>query len=83
MLRTVGYKLMCITPSCGFCIEELATALAVSIALYFSIPVSTAQCFIDATVGASGALGGVQNVQWLFLLRTCFGWAGVFFISLL
>ena len=78
-LRALGYKLTCITPSRGFCIE-LATALSVSIASYASIPVSTTQCLVGATVGAGVASGGLRNVQWLFLLRTVLGWAGFFVV---
>lgn len=76
-LRALGFKLTCITPSRGFCIE-LATALSVLIASYMSIPISSTQCLVGATVGAGVASGGLKNVQWLFLLRTSLGWVGVF-----
>ena len=79
-LRALGYKLTAITPSRGFCIE-LSTSLSVLIASYLSIPVSTTQCLVGATVGAGVASGGLKSVQWLFLLRTTFGWAGIFFVA--
>jgi sodium-dependent phosphate transporter len=80
IMRAVGLKLTCITPSRGFCIE-LATALAVSLASYMQIPVSSTQCLVGATVGAGIASGGFKQVQWFFLFRVATGWVGTFFIT--
>lgn len=79
IIKAVGYKLTSISPSRGFCIE-LAASLSVSLASYCQIPVSTTQCLVGATCGVGLAVGGVRNVEWWFLLRTCSGWAGVFVI---
>jgi phosphate/sulfate permease len=42
IIKAVGYKLIVISPSRGFCIE-LAASLSVSLASFLSIPVSTTQ----------------------------------------
>jgi sodium-dependent phosphate transporter len=44
------------------------------------IPVSTTQCLVGATCGVGLASGGVKNVEWRFLVRTLFGWVGIFFV---
>jgi sodium-dependent phosphate transporter len=80
IMRAVGFKLTCITPSRGFCIE-LATALAVSLASFMQIPVSSTQCLVGATVGAGIASGGFKQVQWFYLFRVTTGWVGTFFIT--
>jgi len=78
-IKAIGYKLITMSPSRGFCIE-LASALAVSTSSYLSIPVSTTQCLIGATVGAGLAAGGTHYIQWWFLLRIIGGW--VFFFTI-
>lgn len=82
IIKAVGFKLTCMTPSRGFCIE-LATALAVSLASFLKLPVSSTQCLVGATVGAGVAAGGIQQVQWKFLLRVTTGWVVVFFATCL
>jgi len=80
IIKAVGYKITKITPSRGACLE-LATALAVAVASYLGIPVSTTQCLVGATAGVALASGGFRAVEWFFLLRIMVGWAGVFFIA--
>ena len=80
IIKAVGFKLTSITPSKGFCIE-LAASLAVSVASYCKIPVSTTQCLVGATCGAGLAAGGVSQVDWMFFFRTLFGWAFTFFAA--
>ena len=79
IVKAVGFKLTAISPSRGFCIE-LGAALAVSLASYMQIPVSTTQCLVGATCGVGLASGGAKNVEWIYLARTLTGWIGVFFI---
>lgn len=79
IVKAVGFKLTMISPSRGFCIE-LGAALAVSLASFMQIPVSTTQCLVGATCGVGLAAGGIKNVEWYYLLRTLTGWVGVFFI---
>ena len=80
IIKAVGFKLTCISPARGFCIE-LAASLAVVTASFIKIPVSTTQCLVGATCGVGLASGGPKNVQWLFLLRVCTGWIGIFFFA--
>ena len=80
IIKAVGFKLTCISPARGFCIE-LAASLSVVTASYIKLPVSTTQCLVGATCGVGLASGGPKNVQWLFLLRVCCGWAGIFLIA--
>lgn len=80
IIKAVGFKLTCITPSRGFCIQ-LAGALAVTVASFLQIPVSSTQCLVGATVGAGFASGGLKEVQWWFLARVSLGWVGVFFMT--
>ena len=80
IIKAVGFKLTCISPARGFCIE-LAASLAVVTAAFIRIPVSTTQCLVGATCGVGIASGGLGSVQWLFLLRVCMGWASIFLIS--
>lgn len=79
IVKAVAFKLTALSPSRGFCIE-LGAALAVSLASFMQIPVSTTQCLVGATCGVGLASGGVKNVEWWFLLRTLVGWVGIFFI---
>jgi sodium-dependent phosphate transporter len=79
IIKAVGFKLTAISPARGFCIE-LGAALAVSLASFMMIPVSTTQCLVGATCGVGLASGGTKNVEWLFLLRTMCGWVGIFFV---
>lgn len=78
IIKSVGYKLTCITPSRGLCIE-LAAALAVSTASFLELPVSTTQCLVGSTAGVGLASGGPGQVQWKYLARTMCGWIFFFF----
>ena len=61
---------------------ELGASLIVVTASFNEIPVSSTQCIVGAVSGV-GLVGGINNVQWLFLLKVCFSWAGLFFIAAL
>lgn len=82
IIKAVGYKLTVISPSRGFCIE-LAAALAVSVASFMSIPVSTTQCLVGATTGVGLASGGLKAINGFWLLRVLFGWVGLFFCAVI
>jgi solute carrier family 20 (sodium-dependent phosphate transporter) len=82
IIKSVGFKLTCITPSRGFCIE-LATAIAVSLATFMELPVSSTQCLVGATAGVGLASGGWRQVQWLYLGRTMVGWVFFFFMAVI
>jgi len=79
-MKAVGYKITKITQSRGACLE-LATALAVAIASYLSIPVSSTQCLVGATAGVALASGGFRAVEWVFLIKVMFSWAFIFFLA--
>ena len=81
VMKSIGYKLTGLSPSRGAC-AELAASLFVVTASYMEIPVSSTQSIIGAVSGV-GLVGGVKNVQWLFLLRVCVSWAVVFFSAVL
>ena len=79
IVKSVGFKLTHLTPAKGFCVE-LAASLAVSLASFMQIPVSTTQCLVGATVGVGVAASGLDGVEWWYLLRTMCGWVGIFFV---
>jgi sodium-dependent phosphate transporter len=82
VIQALGYKLAAISPSRGFCME-MAAALAVSVATYLKIPVSTTQCLVGATIGVGIADNGKDCVQWWFLARVLAGWVGIFFTGVI
>ena len=79
IIKSVGFKLTHLSPAKGFCVE-LGAALAVSLASFLQIPVSTTQCLVGATCGVGLAHGGVSAVDWWYLARTVCGWVGIFFV---
>jgi sodium-dependent phosphate transporter len=79
VMKSIGFKLTGLSPSRGAC-AELAASLFVVTASYMEIPVSSTQSIVGAVAGV-GLVGGPKNVQWLFLLRVCVGWAAVFFTA--
>ena len=81
VMKSVGYKLTHLSPSRGF-VAELAASLVVVTASFNEIPVSSTQCIVGAISGV-GLVGGVKNVQWLFLLKVCFGWVILYFAAVL
>jgi len=78
-VKAVGFKLTAMSPSRGFCVE-LGAALAVLLSSFMQIPVSTTQCLVGATCGVGLAAGGTKSVEWMLLLRTLWGWIGIFFV---
>jgi solute carrier family 20 (sodium-dependent phosphate transporter) len=80
IVKAVGFKITKLSPSRGACLE-LATAIAVAVASYLSIPVSTTQCLVGATAGVAFASGGWRAVDWVWMLFIGFSWAGVFFLA--
>lgn len=80
VIKAIGFKMSPITPSRGSMIE-LSSALFVATASFIGVPVSTTQSQVGAVAGV-GLVGGVGNVQWLFLVKVCFSWGIVFFSAL-
>ena len=76
VMKSIGYKLTMMSPSRGFS-AELGASLVVVTASFNEIPVSSTQCIVGAVFGV-GLVGGLKNVQWLFLLRVMVSWVGLF-----
>ena len=76
VMKSLGFRMTQLSPSRGFC-AELAASLVVVTASFVEIPVSSTQVIVGAVFGV-GLVGGVKNVQWLFLLQVCCSWAGLF-----
>lgn len=55
--------------------------MAVSIASYMEIPVSTTQCVVGATAGCGLVSGGPKAVDWWQLLKVAFSWVCVFLVA--
>lgn len=81
VIKSIGYKLTLLSPSRGAS-AELAASLIVVTASFNELPVSSTQCIVGAVSGV-GLVGGLKNVQWLFLLRVCVGWVVMFFVAAL
>ena len=76
VMKSLGYKLTKLSPSRGGS-AELGAALMFVIASFNEIPVSSTQCIVGAVFGV-GLIGGLKDVQWLFLLKVMCSWAGLF-----
>ena len=75
IIKAIGVKLCCITPSRGFAIE-LGSASIVIIGSRFGIPLSTTHCQVGATIGVA-ALEDTKKcsgINWSVVSRVCFGW---------
>jgi len=79
VIRSVGLKLVRVTPSRGFTME-LASALAVIVASKLGIPVSTTHCQVGAEMGVglleSGCGGGqtCKGVNWKIFAKIFLSW---------
>jgi len=81
VMKSLGYRLVKLSPSRGFCIE-LSTSLVVVTASYVGIPVSTTQSTIGGTLGV-GFVEGKEQVQWGYMMKVFFGWVVTFFVTCL
>ena len=79
VMKSIGFKLTHMSASRGAC-AELGASLTVVSASFLEMPVSSTQCIVGAVSGV-GLVGGVKNVQWLMLLKVCFGWVSMFAIA--
>ncbi len=80
VIKSLGGQLCALTPSRGYS-AELATALTVSFASVYGIPISTTHCIVGAEVG----IGLVENVKtgvnWRLFGKTFMAWIGTLIIS--
>ncbi|BBN07402.1 solute carrier family 20 (sodium-dependent phosphate transporter) [Marchantia polymorpha subsp. ruderalis] len=72
-MRTMGVKLVKITPTRGFC-AELATAMVVMVASQYGLPQSGSLVIVGAIVGV-GVVEGSQGVNWKQFGLQVVGWA--------
>lgn len=80
IMKVLGVQMATMTPSRGFS-AELATALMVSLASMYGLPVSTTQCIVGAEVGVglTESLKGT-GFNWRLFIKTFLGWV-IAFIS--
>jgi sodium-dependent phosphate transporter len=79
VMKSLGYKLTMLSPSRGTS-AELGASLTSVTASFMGIPVSTTQCIVGA-VTAVGLVGGRQAVDWIFFVKICASWVGLFFVA--
>ena len=75
IIRAIGVKLSCITPSRGFSIE-LGSATIIIIGSRLGIPLSTTHCQVGATIGVA-ALEDIKKcsgINWKIARKVFFGW---------
>ena len=75
IIRAIGVKLCCITPSRGFSIE-LGSATIIIIGSRLGIPLSTTHCQVGATMGVA-ALEDIKKcsgINWKIAWKVFFGW---------
>lgn len=68
------------TPSRGYC-AELATALTVSIASVYGLPISSTHCIVGAEVGIGAVEGLKHGTNWLLFAKTFSAWIFTLFVS--
>ncbi|KAH9579101.1 Phosphate transporter [Trypanosoma melophagium] len=73
IMRLLGDRVTKITPSRGFC-AELSTALVVSFASGYGVPISSTHCITGAVVGISMMDVGFWKVRWMIVAKLYAGW---------
>lgn len=58
IIKAIGVKMAKMTPSRGYC-AELATALVISVASVYGMPISSTHCIVGAEMG----IGLVDNIK--------------------
>ena len=80
IIRTLGVKLLKLTPSRGYC-AEIATALTVLFASIYGIPISTTQCIVGAEIGVGLVDNYNSGINWKIFFRTFISWIFTIFIT--
>ena len=73
IMRVLGEKITPITPSRGFS-AELATALVVSFASAYGIPISSTQCITGAVIGISLMDMDIRSLRWKMIGKMYAAW---------
>lgn len=80
VIRSLGGQLCKLTPSRGYC-AELATALTVSFASVYGIPISTTHCIVGAEVGIGVMENLKTGVNWKLFAKTFMAWVFTLIIT--
>ena len=75
IIRAIGVKLCCITPSRGFSIE-LGSATIIIIGSRLGIPLSTTHCQVGSTIGVGSLedFKGCSGINWRIAYKVFLGW---------
>jgi sodium-dependent phosphate transporter len=73
IMEVLGKKITYISPSRGFS-AELATALVVSFASKFGMPVSSTQCITGAVIGISLCDRNLKDINWKIMGKIFVSW---------
>lgn len=73
IMRVLGEKITYISSSRGFC-AELATALVVSFASRYGLPISTTQCITGAIIGISLCDRDWKHLEWKLYSKIFVSW---------
>ena len=75
IIRAIGVKLSCITPSRGFSIE-LGSSTIIIIGSRLGIPLSTTHCQVGATMGVAALedFRKCSGINWKIAWKVFFGW---------
>jgi sodium-dependent phosphate transporter len=80
VIKSLGGELCTLSPSRGYS-AELATALTVSFASVYGIPISTTHCIVGAEIGIGIAENWKTGVNWKLFGKTATAWIFTLFIS--
>lgn len=80
IMRVLGEKITHISPSRGF-VAELATALVVSFASRYGMPISSTHCITGAVVGISLCDLEFKDVQWSIIGKIALSWIFTIFAT--
>ena len=73
IMEVIGKKITYISPSRGFS-AELATALVISFASKYGMPVSSTQCITGAVVGISLCDKNLKDLNWKIMIKIFVSW---------
>jgi sodium-dependent phosphate transporter len=81
IMRVLGEKITYISSSRGFC-AELATALVVSFASRYGLPISTTQCITGAIIGISICDRNWKHLEWKLFSKIFVSWIFTIFVTM-
>jgi sodium-dependent phosphate transporter len=80
VIKSLGGQLCALTPSRGYS-AELATALTVSFASVYGIPISTTHCIVGAEIGIGLVENIREGVNWKLFAKTFTAWIFTLIVS--